>query len=266
MVVVRLEHFLNEVRALRSRDPRVSRLSRFLEGYRQAVPAAPPPAQPRGLDPARLHTLVQRLGPALADHRSSGQGINPWTLAGLKRDEVRNAAVLAGLWSPHIAGDLARDFLATFLERISARADGNLPSRQDLAGQYSVTTEHCPVGNASERVDLLIEGRDWLFIVEVKIDAPEGLNQLQRYDKALRERGTWRAHTNIGMIFLAPYAPSSTINVVTATWADVAAAAKVVALRNQAAPVHRRMLITYAKHASTLGGKRWRRTRPSSTR
>ena len=151
---------------------------------------------------------------------------NPWIMAGLGRYEVRNCAVLAQLWDQRISGTYASSFLSAFVERIRG-ANSALPSREELEGHYIVRTEHCPNGLQSDRVDITIEGSNFLVGIEAKIDADVRQNQLEDYCSVIKARA---AGLNIDrqkhcVIFLTTDGRSAP-GVVSASWRDIAAAAR----------------------------------------
>lgn len=129
--------------------------------------------------PHRLARVFAAFAAPLESHRERLRH-NPWNMARLGRYEVRNAAVLAQLWDPVLSGPSARRFLRSYLARLADPA-GQLPTPDQLARPFRIRTEHCPTGNRSERVDITIEGEDFLLGIDVKIDAGEGHEQLVRY-------------------------------------------------------------------------------------
>lgn len=223
--VERLDHFLREWGAARDADTLVRRLERFCV---QAHPLFSPPIvrhRPQKIDRVRLASLLPRLGSALNGARSSGLMINPWIVAGLSRREVRNAAVLASLWSDTQCGKAGAQFLREFLARVE-QPQTPLPSADELAAGYIVRTEHCLGADGADRVDLVIESARHLVGIEVKIDAGEGLQQLSRYVTAI-ERSARRLDKRPAVILLAPFRPSCP-EVLTASWPVVRAAAQAV--------------------------------------
>lgn len=228
--VERLDRFLREWRTARDADTLVRRLERFCV---QAHPLFLPPVvrhPPQQIDSVRLAGLLSRLGSALNGARSSGLMINPWTAAGLNRREVRNAAVLASLWSDTQCGKAGAQFLREFLARVE-QPQTPLPGADELAAGYIVRTEHCPGTDGADRVDLVVESARHLVGIEVKIDAGEGPQQLSRYVTAI-ERSARRLDKYPAVILLAPFRPSCP-GVLTAGWPLVRAAAQA------ALPAHR---------------------------
>lgn len=184
-----------------------------------------PPSIPAGLtrpDYQRLLEIFEALRQPLATARS-GKCANPWHTAGLGTDEVRISAVLARLWNREEYGDAALSFLSAFF----ARTDAALPSETELRAGYLVTAEHCPNGNASDRIDITVETSKMLIGIEIKIYAAEGQGQLVRYQKAIANRAKLMKRDRHTVIFLAPYSPSVR-TALPSSWASVAAAARSV--------------------------------------
>ena len=204
----------------------------------------PPPV----LGPERLQRLLEELSPRSAALRERAACPNPWTAAGLKRDEVRNTAALALLWDERRSGSAARDFLTAFLVRVSP-AEAPLPIGEVLGGTYEVRVEDTPLGLASERVDLTIESDGAVLGIEVKIGAGLGEAQLERYVETIRRRaaGTGRRH---GVLFLAPFG-SSVPEVVSASWDDVVGAARTALPKASARNFTHHLIGSFVEHVAT---------------
>jgi len=132
---------------------------------------------------------------------------------------VRNAATLAGLWSPDFGGAASRRFLAAYLARAIAEVDWEA----ELASGYRVVTELTPLGDRTDRVDLVVATCRFLVGIEVKIDAVVGERQLERYLAAIERRAAYQCLTP-HVLFLAPFA-SRTPKARSSSWGDVARAA-----------------------------------------
>ena len=169
-----------------------------------------------------LRLLMPQLATALRLSDRGMASINPWTLAGLGRREVRNAGVLAGLWKPSLMGDLAGSFLSEFLGRITLTEGSSLPDRAELDVGYRVRYEHCPGGDDADRVDIVIETKRHLIGIEVKIDADEGDRQLERYLLAVARSAASTDRIPI-VLLLGPRRPSGT-GVLWASWSTLRAA------------------------------------------
>lgn len=234
--VERLEAFFESSRGLRPSSDGRDRVTRLERVFRQLKPllrnTRPQVADVlagRIPDAGSLGRTLEVLRASLADARRSGALTNVWTTAGLKRDEVRNAAVLASLFSPLDAGDRAVPFLLAFLSEVEGLDRSRLPLATDLERGYSVQTEACPLGATDDRVDLSVEGATFLLLIEVKIDAAEGPAQLSRYNEILRRKAQ-AVGKRPALIYLSPRpAREPPPDAFYADWSAVRRAARLVA-------------------------------------
>lgn len=185
--------------------------------------AVPRPAAPSLPSATALLNAFAELKAPMAREKARGGVVNPWQVAGLKRDELRNAAALAGLWSEDFGGLTSRRFLASYL----SRAIAGIPWDEELAPGYRIRTEICPMNNRADRVDLVIETAAHLIGIEVKIGAGLGREQLERYLVAIRSLADL-THRTPHVILLAPF-NSETPGIWPTSWQDVATAARVAA-------------------------------------
>ena len=111
-----------------------------------------------------------------------GFAANVWQAAGLGSDEVRNSKVLKWLldWrGDHGQGDkILRQFLQLLPENF----------KQLSLENYLTTAECCPLGDQESRVDIEIDADNFLLFIEIKINAIEGINQLQRYQQIAKAK------------------------------------------------------------------------------
>lgn len=151
---------------------------------------------------------------------------NPWRMAGIGRYEVRNSAVLGNLFDRAVSPVAGPSFLAHFLDIVRlANNATNLPAIV-ATSEYRIFIEHCPTGRQTERVDLTIEGEHFLIGIEIKIDAGEGPNQLDRYLEVIRERAALRNHTSWHVIYLSPRPSGRKGDVLESSWAHIGRAAE----------------------------------------
>ncbi|MBB4836978.1 hypothetical protein HNP52_000029 [Sphingomonas kyeonggiensis] len=155
----------------------------------------------------------------LARARLQGGIINPWVIAGLRRDEVRVAQALAGLWTLELGGAASRRFLAGCLAACIVDIDWEA----ELATGYRVASEISPLGVHTERIDLTIETARHIVGIEMKIDAALGPRQLERYVEAISARARWQ-HATGHIVLLAPFS-SELDQVLHLSWPTVAEAA-----------------------------------------
>ena len=201
----------------------------FLEAGGRLQNTATPERKPEvQVDQEGLRKALEHLRAPLAKARAEGAFLNVWLVAGLKRWEVRNAAVLRALFDPRLCGDQAIEFLDAFLDRLRKRGILGLPVNTALkcVPPYSIATETWPLGNDDSRIDLAIEGAQFIIVIELKIDAREGTDQIEKYMNILRLRANLTGK-DLSFIYLSPRAPVSLHkDVAHATWADIVAAAR----------------------------------------
>lgn len=261
----RLKAFLFDRRVLLSRRNatqarvgdagRAGRLGLFfadIKGRGVRRPVTMPPTHPMPKASA-IAELFLALRDPLANAREAGQFVNPWALAGLGRHEVRNVAVLAGLWNPVMAGDAGRAFLLKFLERLP-KGDANVPNAQDLNRRFVVRTEHCVTGELATRMDLTIEGHDFLIILEAKIDARLRDMQLEDYMKSLERWQCARGKKRTMLVLLAPFAPPAGSPALVARWSDVSAAARASLPSRKNRGITHHLIDAFARHVAQIEG------------
>ena len=106
--------------------------------------------------------------------QQQGLAVNVWQTAGLKNDEVRHSKVLK--WFLDCRGDNGQgNAILLHLLKELPLLEKYQPKR------YFTTEECCPLGNQESRVDIEIDADEFLLFIEIKINAMEGRDQLQRY-------------------------------------------------------------------------------------
>ena len=268
----RLRRFFGEWRAIRSEQPLELLAERLglLFGSLRTLSAPGAATQGMGASPVEgLRSVLDALREPLAEARSLGAFLNAWTAAGLRRDEVRNAAVLASLLDPGLCPATGPVFLREILS--AAGGGGEHVPYETLVGDgYTVRTEDCPLGGGENRVDVTIEGRDFLLFIEVKIDAREGVQQLERYDGVLRDKARLLGKTP-ALVYLSPRPPANLPSgALHLTWLDVSSAARKASkpARGSRQSVAEALLAQFSVHSARLAGRPHgaTRTRPAPDR
>ena len=186
------------------------------------------PPSGANLDASAIQQFFASAVEPLAQARSRGTFLNPWQMAQLDRQEVANSAVLAQLWDARRTGSRAIEFLDAFFRKVGSTQQHALPSIQDLQAGYRIQAEVNPLGELSDRIDILIESKAWVVGIEIKIDAAEGFEQLPRYRQALeRLASSGTEDRRWTLVYLTPSGLSAEGSVA-AKWQDVAMAAKSV--------------------------------------
>lgn len=137
------------------------------------------------IDLPALAIFLDDLRSPLGHLRATGRFCNPWQVVRLARDEVRNTAVLAWLLDPagdHGLGDVLLGALLTHVHRAQKQIPC-IPS-----GRVNVVREARLNNDASNRVDIELRssslGGAFYLLIEAKIGAPEGVEQIARYAEA----------------------------------------------------------------------------------
>ncbi len=209
------------------------------------VPTSVPPT-------AAMTALMGELQDPFLAIETSGLLSNPWTAAALRRNELRNASVLRWFLDPRSGHGCGDALLVDLLARIGRSLPGVFPTRP--SAQCTVTAEECPDGDRASRVDLQIDDPKFFLVVEVKIDAPEQLDQIRRYCDVASAR-TARARP-WGVVFLTTDGrePSTARDqddrVVSMSWSQIAASLRRAA--RDAAPIPRFLAASFATHIASL--------------
>ncbi len=156
-------------------------MAAFFEAWHR-LPSRRPSEAPT-LDARQFAEFAHAFPAAHARHLRSGIRANAWRSAGVGQDEIRNTAVLR--WLLDRFGDHGQgpDLLAALLEHLK------LPELAGLARQapYQARVEQQLSDTGDSRVDIAIEGADFMIIIEAKVGAAEGEDQLERYHRYLQK-------------------------------------------------------------------------------
>jgi len=206
----------------------VTQLEYLLDAVRPLLPSkkAKQPSAPQHtpLTAERLDVLLDRLRPALLQARRSHAPIDVWRVAGLRRREVRNAAALAWLLDPQEDHHLGVEPLHALLDLLESRDPSWRPDRRRLV-RAGVHTERRPLGSARDRIDVVVQGEDFLLFLELKIDAVQGPQQLARYLQTVRGEAAVRGLRAPLLAYLTRNAQQSPeAGVAPLTWDDLASA------------------------------------------
>lgn len=114
-------------------------------------------------------------------YQQTGFNINIWDICGIKFDEVKHCQVLKWLLDAHGSHGLGVYFLQLFIEKVLPHHDFSVA---DFSDGYSIDTEIAFMGDGEDsdsRIDILIENKKAVLILEVKVNANETNNQMVRY-------------------------------------------------------------------------------------
>lgn len=198
-----LQHLLPALRvhfSPDSRRPFIERLAAWLATW-PGLPPVPMPDLPPVVSVEALQRFLGKIEAPLAALRATGVFANVWVAAGLRRDEKRNAQVLA--WFLDRNGDHGQGphILQELINVLDQRFPSGFPRAAHFRGPYHTQVESCPDGGLTNRVDIEIAGADGLLFLELKIDAPEGADQLTRYCQMARSKAGDRPW---GVLYVTP--------------------------------------------------------------
>jgi hypothetical protein len=175
-------------------------------------------------DPDEFRRVLKKLKDPLHEAKAQGAFLQVWAIAGLRRNERRNAAVLAWLLNPRGSHGCGASFLSALFQKAAQRMP-NWPSIGPDLGLTTVETEEAPIGSERDRVDIALDGPDFVLFIEVKIDALEGAEQLLRYVESARAKATAQRKNHALIIYLAPHKPvNPPSEIAVINWRDVASA------------------------------------------
>ena len=188
----------------------------------------------------------------LNDVQSSAWNFDPWEVAGLGRDEVRNTSVLAWLLNPRGSHGMGSAVLQHLLSSINKQKNHFPVSEGSFC---NVRTEISPNGDISDRLDIEIDTENFYLIIEVKIGATEGYEQLNRYGRLAE---TQKAHRPWALIYLTPGKKEAktgnnyTDSIISFSWDEIA---KIIEKSIPTAPETPSQSWYAANHAVTLFAK-----------
>lgn len=241
------------------------RISNLLESLRGKVAAVPEEQAQRSLIPNAilLSKLIDNLRKPIADVELSGVLALPFTAALLKKDEVRNAAVLAWFLDRRSRHGLSSRVLEQLLQHV-AKSVPNFPCR--ISNSCRVNTESTPDGTGENRVDIEIDDPAFYLIIEVKIAAVEQPEQLARYCRIARDRAGPRPWA---VIFLTPKNRLSQTTgqwqdeVVPLTWEETGRMLAEASRDGISGSISSFLAQSFASHIhNTIGRSSWRKPRP----
>jgi|TARA_B100000519_G_C14259710_1_gene446989 hypothetical protein len=189
---------------------------------------------------------VLHLANNLRDPVGSWQPIeNVWEIAGLKRDELRISRVLAWYLDPKASHGIGAGLVKRFL---------SLSEMPESYSSVRVLCENSPDGMTGNRVDILIDSPEFLMIVEVKIDAGEQPDQIDRYCRIAAARAGMRRPWKVVYLTLDGRNPVSgacgTENVFCMSWYEVAGILRAAA--EQSAQVSSFLANSFADHIEMI--------------
>lgn len=141
------------------------------------------------LDCCYLARFFNEFSQEYQQYYEAGHTINVWSIASVGADEVRNCKILAWLFEPkgsHGLGHYFFYYFINYLKTTKKSLANDLPDMGKIENKkYKVTTEVPYLSGDEEqtnnRLDIQVEWLDFFIILEVKINAGQTGNQIDRY-------------------------------------------------------------------------------------
>lgn len=175
-----------------------SQLDDFFRQWPQFAMSAPKPRH-INLRPESLQAFFADLEQPLIALRHRAFSFDPWDIAGVGRNEMRNSTLLAWLLDPSGNHGFGMRPLTALLSAVAAWRKEAFPV--DTGRYCQVEVETSPTGDSSNRVDIEINAEKFFLLIEVKIGAVEQKDQLARYCKEAQIRAGQR---DWAVVFLTP--------------------------------------------------------------
>lgn len=198
--------------------------------------------------------LIESSKPRIAriekDRYDNASSFNVFSALNVARKEVIQSRFLAYLLSPQQDHNQGTTFLKAFLDKLDIQMD-NITQARVVAERSA--------GAELGRMDIVIDCKPSLIVIENKIDACEGVEQLPRYRKWLdRQRGYGEDKKHL--IFLTPTGHESVTGAVGAyqqfSYSDLADAfAELLEDQSIIQPSVREVLCQYVLICESLGGE-----------
>jgi hypothetical protein len=213
------------------------------------------------VDAEALGASLSKLRPHLTTIERSGSLSNVFEAMSLGRDEVRNAQILAWFLLAKNRHGIGSDLVDALITKQS-EALGVSPRPSSAACR--VATEVLPDASIGNRVDVLIDDPRNFIIIEVKIDAGEQPDQVERYCQVAERRAGDR---NWGVVYLTPNGrpPNSGLGwgtrVLPMPWIDIAVLLEAAVRQRSKSSISTNLASGFTAHIRTnLAGPLWKTT------
>lgn len=107
-------------------------------------------------------------------------GFNPFRVLKLEHYEIRHSNFLAWLLNPQESHGLGDVFLKKFLEKINENND-------TIISTETINKDNITIKREWQNIDILIEGEDFVCVIENKIYSGENGTQLQNYEEIIQK-------------------------------------------------------------------------------
>ena len=216
-----------------------------------AIEAGDSLKQVASFSPDQYSAFFSKFEPLYLSEKRRGAEMNVWQQSGLKRNEVRNTAVLAWWLDPQGSHGLGDLLLRRFLMCLPINKGQSEKFIKALGKGVKVQTESLPLGEKENRIDIEIQGPELLLFIEVKIEAGEGREQLARYQALIERKRKLYGPQQSGIIYLARYQQDKGSAVVAITWEQLADNFRLASLPDDA-KLTQALLLQFCDHIETF--------------
>jgi hypothetical protein len=202
------------------------RLKYFFEQFRKAYHKEAMPSQKEALpvlNEARFKEFIVSFAPLYKNFHAAGFNLNVFDVLDFRHDEVKNARILTWLFDPHGSHGQGKAVWHSFLSIVQQKNPDSAFLNLEHWHNYHVKREVYPHGDSENRIDLVLESLSAILFIEVKIYAPEGFEQTNRYNEALSR---YEHKQQRGLIYLTRKGVEKGEDCLSSTWRDVAFALK----------------------------------------
>lgn len=235
----RLSAFLLELRSLTpSPTQGLQRFFGELQGLARQVDAAPTTTTVdlRKIEPSTLRSFFAAVKSYSAFVGCGSGDLNVWAVTGLRRDEVRNAAVLGWLFDSRQSHGCGASVLNALLGELARHHEGTFPIPLKIQAPYRLAKEFYSFGDRQNRVDLMIDSGDSVIAIEVKIGATERPDQVRDYLSVVQVRASSLHKSNSCVIYMTPDRRRPGVvdsSLILCSWKDVAQAIRAVVAKSR---------------------------------
>lgn len=154
-----------------------------------------------------------------------GEYINVWNVAGLGRNELAVASVVAWIVNERGSHGRGSRVLNEWVSQLRPKWANPSLAKSGPLSSYRTATEVYPFSATDSRVDIELDGSEFVLFVEVKVDAAEGPNQIAKYLAHAQAKAGARRYA---LIFVSRFADAnlstSSPHVTSTTWHGLARA------------------------------------------
>ena len=133
------------------------------------------------LEPQACAAFLVAFAGAYVACRAQGRMVDIWCVTGIGKDELRNSAILAWLLDCHGSHGQGAAFLRQLFSCLPGWKERVVAADYRTRIESSYDENEPEVSKKRSRVDIEVDGPSFFLLLEIKIQAGETDNQLERY-------------------------------------------------------------------------------------